>query len=105
MRNLTRNILIAGLLLSLALPTFAQKPAPPGAGVRPGGPGRGGPPGQPGQGGPGRGQRGGRGASLAMLPVSVIDLITPLKSDQKTKITAIQDKAKADMKALQPTDR
>lgn len=103
MRNQTRNILMAGLLLCLALPTFAQKPAPPGAGVRPGGPGRGGAPGQPGQGG--RGQRGGRGASLAMLPVSVIELITPLKSDQKTKITAIQDKAKADMKALQATDR
>jgi hypothetical protein len=95
----TGNILMAGILLSLALPALAQKPAPPnnaGHPIAPGGPRRGGPPGQ-GPGG-GRGMRGGRGASLAMLPVSVLDAITPLKADQKAKITAIQDKARADMK-------
>jgi len=88
-----RTMLAVGALFALTLPTLAQPPSSPRPGA-PGAPGRGG---QPGQG------RRGRGLSLAMLPVSVIDTITPLNAAQKTKITAIQTKARADMQAA--TDR
>lgn len=92
MRIRTRNILAVSALLALALPTLAQ---PPG-GRNPGRPGAGGQPGQ---------ERRGRGTSLAMIPVSVLDMITPLKADQKTKITAIQDKVKTDLKSADRTAR
>ena len=83
--------LAVGALFLLTLPALAQPPA--GAPARPGAPGVGGPPGAGGRGG----QRGGRGASLAMLPVSVLDMLTPLKADQKSKISAIDNKVKADL--------
>lgn len=43
----------------------------------------------------GRGQRR-RGLALATVPIAVMDMISPLKADQKTKIQAIQDKEKTD---------
>ena len=45
----------------------------------------------------GRGQR--RSLSLALVPISVMDMISPLKADQRTKIEAIQDKEKTDYAA------
>lgn len=106
-RNAIPALLLTGALLAVGLPGRAQKPLPapprpgaPGAPMIPGGPGRGGQMGGPG-GQQGRGGRGGgRGMSLAMLPVSVMDMLTPLKADQKTKITAIQDKVRNDIKTM-----
>lgn len=97
-RSIAHKLFISGLLAALALPTLAQKPMPtpqtPGRPTAPGGVGR------PGQGPGGPEGRGGqrRGMTLAAIPVSVMDLVTPLKADQKKKITLIQDKMKADMK-------
>ena len=91
--------LTAGALFLLTLPALAQPPA--GLPPRPGAPGGAGGPGAGGRGG----QRGGRGASLAMLPVSVLDMLTPLKADQKSKISAIDDKVKADLKTADRATR
>src|SRR5262245_4256369 len=96
-------ILILGALLALNLQAWAQKPptgaapgtpgqktqGPPGVAGgqqgRGGGQGRFGGPGQgPGQ-GQGRGGQGRRGAMLAMMPVSMLEMLTSLKPDQKTK--------------------
>jgi Spy/CpxP family protein refolding chaperone len=74
-------VAVGGLLLALGVPALAQTtPAPPNAQAR--------------------GQRGGgRQGGLTSLPVTAIDAIVTLKADQKTKITAIQDKLKEDMRA------
>ena len=101
-RNAPSALLLAGALLAVALPGQAQNPPPrPGAPMMPGRPGPGGPMGGPG-GQMGRGGRGGggRGMSLASIPVSVMDMIAPLKADQKAKITAIEDKARNDTKTM-----
>src|SRR5687767_9591453 len=42
----------------------------------------------------------GRGVQLANIPVQALDRLVTLTADQKTKITAIQDKFEADAKAL-----
>ncbi len=103
-RNAVPALLLTGALLAAGLPGRAQKsmPAPPrpGGAMMPGMPGQGGRMGgQPG--GPGgRGGRGGRGMSLAQLPAAVMDMITPLKPDQKTKITAIENKLRTDTQAM-----
>jgi Spy/CpxP family protein refolding chaperone len=53
-----------------------------------------------GQGGQRRG--GGRGVSLATLPIKTLDSVLTLTADQKTKVTAIQEKYAADVKPLRP---
>ena len=95
-----RNILSAGaasLLGALSLSAVAQdapkapEQNPGAAQARP----------QRGQGQRGQGQRGGR-VSLATLPVKALDTALKLSDDQKTKITAIQDKYRTDAQALRP---
>ena|SRR5687767_9505333 len=44
--------------------------------------------------------KGARGVQLANMPVQALDRLVTLTADQKTKITAIQDKFEADAKAL-----
>jgi hypothetical protein len=98
-QNLILTLLTVGVLCLLGLPALAQLTAPaparPGASAVPGAPGRGGR----------QGQRGGRGLSLAMLPVNVLDTLTPLKADQKSGISAIEDRTKADLKTADRTNR
>ena len=92
MYNLIRNTMLAAALFAVSVPAFAQdtaKPAQtpaqtPAAGAQPGRQGR---------------RGGGRALTLTAIPVGVLDMLTPLKDDQKTKITGIQDKAKTDAAA------
>ena len=75
-------VVCGGLLLAFSLPALAQDAA-----TTPVAP-------QPGQ------QRGGgRQTGISGIPIPVIDLLVTLKSEQKTKITAIHDKLKEDTKA------
>jgi Spy/CpxP family protein refolding chaperone len=55
-------------------------------------------PGNPGQ-GRGQGRRGGAGSPAAM-PIAQLEKMLSLNEEQKTKITAIQEKARAEMQAL-----
>jgi hypothetical protein len=84
MNSWTRIVAAGGLLLTLSLPVIAQTdpqttPAPQAQG--------------------GGRQRGGRQAGLSSLPVEAIDNLVTLTAEQKTKITAIQDKLKEDTRA------
>ena len=78
--------LSAVVLCGLALPTFATPqdakttPAAPAAARQ----------------GAGRARR---ALSLSLVPISVMDMISPLNADQKTKIQTIQDKEKTDYAA------
>jgi hypothetical protein len=88
----SRFALVLGAALALCLaagPTLAQ--GQPGARAARG------------QRGQRQGARGARGASLATLPVKTLDSILKLTADQKTKVTAIQEKYAADAKPLRPT--
>ena len=90
MYNLIRNTMVAAALFAVTVPVFAQD-APagqaPAAGQAP-------------VAGARQGRRaGGRGLTLVTIPVAVLDMVSPLKEDQKTKITGIQDKAKTDAAA------
>ncbi len=104
MNGWKRTALALSAMLVVSLPLMAQgppkggPPGPPRVGP-PGGPsGPGGPGGERGRpGGQGQGRRGGGG--MAMMPVSALATIVTLKPAQKVKITAIQNKLKADMKA------
>ncbi len=93
----TKSMLATVALLSFSVSIFAQAPK---AGPTPGAPRPGGPGGPGAQGAAQGGRRGGggRGISAASLPIPVIELITPLTADQKTKITKIHDKLTADLK-------
>jgi hypothetical protein len=73
----------AAVALTLTVSSFAQNPARQGQGQR-------------------RGQGRNRAASVATLPVSVIDSIVKLTPEQKTKVTTIHDKFIADTRALRP---
>ncbi len=83
MNRFMRAAIAAGVLLTMGAAAFAQAPEAPVA--RQGG---------------GRGQ--GRGLTLAAIPIPVMDTFATLKDDQKTKITAIQDRYKTDMAANRP---
>src|SRR5205809_6429627 len=50
----------------------------------------------------GQGQRGGGRVSLATLPIKALDATVKLTDDEKSKITAIQEKYKTDAQALRP---
>ena len=84
------SVLAIGLMTSL--PTFAQ-PTPPPAGQ--------------GGGGGGGGQRGGgRGQMTPAQQIERLETaVGKLTDDQKTKITAIYEKAQKDMQALAQEDR
>ncbi len=90
MYNLIRNTMVAAALFAVTIPVFAQDapPAPagqaPAAGAAPARQGR---------------RGGGARLTLATLPVAVLDMVSPLKDEQKTKITGLQDKAKTDAAA------
>jgi Spy/CpxP family protein refolding chaperone len=77
-----RAALAVSALLVMSVPILAQTTpvATPGATAAPRG---------------GQGRRGG----MAGLPVSAIDTLVKLTADQKTKITAVQDKLKTDVAA------
>ncbi len=90
LRNMRMLPAFAGAALALGVPALAQtappaETAPPttSAPVAPGG----------------RQGQGGRGVSLAALPVGTMNTLLKLTDEQKTKITAIQDKAKTDATA------
>ncbi len=85
MKSLKRMTLALGALLVLSIPVLAQAP-PAAAGAPAQGAGRA---------GGGQGRRGG----MSALPVATLNAIVTLKDDQKTKITAIQDKLKTDVAA------
>ena len=82
MTNITKIAVGLALMLAIAAPVVAQTAAPAAGGARQGA----------------RGGQGRRGAGLGTMPVAVLDYVVTLKDDQKTKITAIQDKLKADLK-------
>lgn len=79
MNRWSRMALAVSALLVLSAPILAQTPATAPS-VK-----------TPAKGGQGR------RAGMANLPVSAIDALVTLKDDQKTKITAVQDKLKTDM--------
>jgi Spy/CpxP family protein refolding chaperone len=84
MNSWKRIVAASGLLLTLGLPILAQTtPTTPAAPQAPGGRQRG----------------GARQTGLSGMPVEALDVIVTLTADQKTKITAIQDKLKEDTKA------
>lgn len=89
MYNLIRNTMVAAALFAVTVPVFAQD-APPAAGQTPA---AGAQPARQGR------RAGGARLTLATVPVAVLDMISPLKDDQKTKITGMQDKAKTDAAA------
>jgi hypothetical protein len=82
MNRFTRLAIVTSALLALGIAACAQAPNDAG---------------QPRQ----RGQR--AQMTLAAIPPDVMNSITPLKGDQKSKITAIQDKFRADMTAARGT--
>jgi hypothetical protein len=86
MKALNRIAISMGLLLALGITAQAQQP-PPAA------------PGGGGGGGARQGRGGGRGATLATLPISAIDAVVTLTDDEKTKITKIQEDYKTAAKA------
>src|SRR2546428_9282960 len=49
-----------------------------------------------------QGQRGAGRVTLATLPIKALDATVKLTDDEKTKITAIQEKYKTDAQALRP---
>ena len=81
MNRWNRLALGMSALLVMSAPILAQTPeaAPKAAGVAKGGQGR--------------------RAGMAALPVSAFNALVTLKDDQKTKITAIEDKLKTDVAA------
>lgn len=85
------TLLSAALALSLAAGPVLAQAQPGGRAAR----------GQRGQRGQRQG-RGARGASLVTLPAKTLDSILKLTADQKTKVTAIQEKYAADAKLLRP---
>ncbi len=85
MNSLKRITLALGALLVLGVPILAQ--APPAA------------PGQTPAKGAGNGGGQGRRAGASTLPISVLNMMVTLKDEQKTKVTAIQDKLKTDVEA------
>lgn len=91
MRNILRNLVVAGTLLALTLPALAQDPASP--------------PSTPRAGRGGRGGRAGRNASLAAFPISLLNMITSLSADQRSKIMTIQEQVKTDLKTADRTSR
>ena len=83
--NWIQTSLAAVLLGAVAVPVFAQDAPPatpaPAPAAR-------------------QGRGGGRGAlQLVNVPIAVMDMIAPLKDEQKTQIKAIQDKEKTDFAA------
>lgn len=90
LRNWQMLSAFAGAALVLGVPALAQTAPPagtdPAAAIVPGGQGA-------------RQGQGGRGVSLAALPIGTMNTLLKLTDEQKTKITAIQDKAKTDTTA------
>jgi Spy/CpxP family protein refolding chaperone len=82
MKRLNRLAIVTGMLLALGIAACAQAPNNAGQQRQ-------------------RGQR--AQLTLAVIPPEVMNSITPLKGDQKSKITAIQDKFKADVTAARGT--
>src|SRR5437016_7587999 len=93
MRRSILKLIPAITLLSAAvcISAAAQQPGPPGGG-RQGGRG----------GGFGGGMRGGRQVSVANVPVEALEKPLSLSADQKTRITAIQTKAREEMRGMFP---
>ena len=83
--NWIQTSLAAVLLGAVAVPVFAQD-APPAAPAAPAPAAR-------------QGRGGGRNLQLVNVPIAVMDMIAPLKDEQKTQIKAIQDKEKTDFAA------
>ncbi|MCW3098647.1 MAG: hypothetical protein JWL77_4265 [Chthonomonadaceae bacterium] len=87
MNRWNRMALAASALLVMSAPILAQTPAnPPAVGA---------PQAVKGVAKGGQGRR----AGITSLPVSAIDALVTLTADQKTKISAIEDKLKTDVKA------